>query len=95
MENVLFSHPGIANAAVVGLPSRKWGQVVCAAVIRKDTALNAAALEAFCLGHPDLAAFKRPRHWFFVDEIPSNPTGKVERGRLKEKLMAGLSGPLD
>jgi hypothetical protein len=30
-----------------------------------------------------------------VDEIPSNPTGKVERGRLKDKLMAGLSGPLD
>jgi acyl-CoA synthetase (AMP-forming)/AMP-acid ligase II len=95
VENVLFSHPGIANAAVVGLPSRKWGQVVCAAVIRKDPALNAAALEAFCLGNPDLAAFKRPRHWFFVDEIPSNPTGKVERGRLKDKLMAGLSGPLD
>jgi fatty-acyl-CoA synthase len=69
--------------------------VVCAAVIRKDPALTAEALEAFCVSNPDLASFKRPRHWFFVDEIPSNPTGKVERGRLKDKLLAGLSGPLD
>ncbi len=95
VENVLFSHPGVANAAVVGLPSKKWGQVVCAAVIRKDPALSGAALDAFCLANPDLAAFKRPRHWFFVDEIPSNPTGKVERGRLKENLIASLAAPLD
>ena len=95
VENVLFSHPGIANAAVVGLPSIKWGQVVCAAVVRKDPALDAATLEAFCVGHPDLATFKRPRHWFFVDAIPSNPTGKVERGRLKDLLIEQLAAPLE
>jgi fatty-acyl-CoA synthase len=87
IENVLFKHPGIANAAAVGLPSRKWGQVVCAAIIRKDPALTAEALDAFCLSSPDLADFKRPRHYFFVDQIPSNPTGKVERGKLKEMLI--------
>ena len=95
VENVLFSHPGIANAAVVGLPSRKWGQAVCAAVIRKDPALTADALDAFCRASPDLASFKRPRHYFFVDEIPSNSTGKVERGKLKEQLAASLARPLD
>ena len=87
IENVLFKHPGIANAAAVGLPSRKWGQVVCAAIIRKDPKLDASALDAFCLSSPDLADFKRPRHYFFVDEIPSNPTGKVERGKLKDLLI--------
>jgi len=95
IENVLFKHPGIANAAAVGLPSRKWGQVVCAAIVRKDPALSAAALDEFCLKSPDLADFKRPRHYFFIDAIPSNPTGKVERGKLKDQLMAGLPGELE
>ena len=92
VENVLFEHPGIANAAVVGLPSRKWGQVVTAAVIRRDPALDAAAIDRFCRESPNLADFKRPRHYFFVHEIPSNPTGKVDRARLKEQLLA--RGPL-
>jgi len=93
IENVLFKHPGIANAAAVGLPSRKWGQVVCAAIVRKDPTLDAATLDRFCRESPDLADFKRPRHYYFVDEIPANPTGKVERGKLREKL-AGIAGGL-
>jgi long-chain acyl-CoA synthetase len=95
IENVLFKHPGIANAAAVGLPSRKWGQVACAAIIRKDPKLTAEALDAFCRASPDLADFKRPRHYFFIDEIPSNPTGKVERGKLKDLLMKQVGKELD
>jgi fatty-acyl-CoA synthase len=92
---VLFKHPGIANAAAVGLPSRKWGQVVCAAIVRRDPNLTEAMLDGFCRNSPDLAPFKRPRHYFFVDDIPANPTGKVERGKLKELLIARLPAPLD
>ncbi|MBM3508411.1 MAG: long-chain fatty acid--CoA ligase [Alphaproteobacteria bacterium] len=95
IENLLFKHPGVANAAAVGLPSTKWGQAVCAAIVRSDPALTAEALDAFCLESADLAAFKRPRHYFFVDDIPANPTGKVERGKLKDLLVARLSGPLE
>ena len=95
IENVLFKHPGIANAAAVGLPSRKWGQAVCAAIVRRDHKLTAEMLDQFCLASPDLADFKRPRHYFFVEEIPANPTGKVERGKLKELLLARLTAPLD
>jgi fatty-acyl-CoA synthase len=95
IENVLFEHPGIASAAVVGLPSKKWGDVVSAAIVRKNPELTADALEQFCLDSADLANFKRPRHYFFVDEIPSNPTGKVERHKLKEMLIASLPAPLD
>jgi acyl-CoA synthetase (AMP-forming)/AMP-acid ligase II len=94
VENVLFKHPGIANAAVVGLPSRKWGQAVCAAIIRRDPALTAEAIDTFCRASPDLAAFKRPRHYYFVDEIPSNSTGKVERGKLKDKLLGSINNQL-
>ena len=94
IENVLFAHPGLSDAAVVGLPSRKWGQVVCAAIIAKDPALNGEVLDRFCRRSPELADFKRPRHYFFVDSIPSNSTGKVERGRLKEMLSGLLDHPL-
>ncbi|MFP6745430.1 MAG: fatty acid--CoA ligase, partial [Alphaproteobacteria bacterium] len=68
---------------------------VCAAVIAKDPGLNADALDRFCRDSPDLAGFKRPRHYFFVDAIPANSTGKVERGNLKEKLIGLLNGPLE
>jgi fatty-acyl-CoA synthase len=95
VENVLFKHPGVANAAAVGLPSRMWGQVVCAAIVRRDPDLSAAMLDEFCKASPDLASFKRPRHYFFVDEIPANPTGKVERGKLKELLMKGIKQELE
>jgi fatty-acyl-CoA synthase len=95
IENVLFTHTGISDVAVVGLPSIKWGEVVCAAVIAKDSALTAEALDRFCRDSPDLAGFKRPRHYYFVDQIPSNSTGKVERGKLKEELLGLLDGPLD
>ena len=95
IENVLFNHPGVADAAALGLPSRKWGQVVCAAIVRRDAALTAAMLDEFCLNSPDLAHFKRPRHYFFVDEIPANPTGKVERGELKGRLMERIPGELE
>ena len=73
-------------------PSRLWGQVVCAAIVQRDPALTAEMLDRFCLDSPDLADFKRPRHYFFVDEIPANPTGKVERGKLKEQLMQKIGG---
>jgi acyl-CoA synthetase (AMP-forming)/AMP-acid ligase II len=92
VEDALFRHPGIANAAVVGLPSRLWGQVVCAAIVRRDPALTAEVLDRFCMDSPDLADFKRPRHYFFVEDIPANPTGKVERGKLKEQLSEKIGG---
>jgi long-chain acyl-CoA synthetase len=92
VEDALFKHPAIANAAVVGLPSKFWGQVVCAAIVRRDPALSAEMLDRFCRDSPDLADFKRPRHYFFVDDIPANPTGKVERGKLKEQLSEKIGG---
>jgi fatty-acyl-CoA synthase len=95
VENVLFDHPGIKDAAVVGLPSQKWGQVICAAIVAKDPALDAETLDRFCRASADLAAYKRPRHYFFIDAIPSNSTGKVERDKLKQQLAARLTAPLD
>ncbi|WP_407493783.1 class I adenylate-forming enzyme family protein [Pseudooceanicola sp. MF1-13] len=90
VENVLFRHPAISDAAVIGMPDAKWGDMVTAAVVRTDPDLSADALDRWCRESPDLADFKRPRKYFFVDEIPSNSTGKVERIKLKNHLMSLL-----
>lgn len=94
VESVLFKHKKVANAAVVGLPSRKWGQVVCAAIVRKDPGLSAEEIDRFCLDNADLANFKRPKHYFFVEDIPSNATGKVERTKLRDLLLERLDTEL-
>ncbi len=94
VENLLFTHPAVADAAVVGLPSTRWGQAVVAAIRPGDPALTPEALDAFCRESPDLARYKRPRRYIFLDEIPSNSTGKVERERLKQLLAERFDGPL-
>ena len=68
---------------------------IIAAIVRKDPKLTDQLIDEFCRASQDLAAFKRPRHYFFVDEIPSNPTGKVERGKLKDLLMKGIDKELE
>lgn len=86
VENVLFEHPAVADAAVIGLPDRQWGELVAAVIVTRDNELDAQKLDQLCLDAPSLASFKRPRRYLFVDEIPASPTGKVDRARLRELL---------
>ncbi|ETX07731.1 class I adenylate-forming enzyme family protein [Candidatus Entotheonella palauensis] len=95
VENLLFEHPEVADAAVVGLPSRRWGQMVVAAVVSRRGGLSAEALDQFCQSSSQLASFKRPRRYVFIDEIPASPTGKVDRARLTELLTDQLETPLE
>jgi acyl-CoA synthetase (AMP-forming)/AMP-acid ligase II len=87
VEAVLAEHPGIADAAVVGLPDERWGELVVAYVVPSADAdgLDAAACEAHCSGHPMLAAFKRPRAYRFVSELPMTATGKKLHYQLREQ----------
>ncbi len=85
VEAVLAEHPGIADAAVVGLPDEQWGEVVVAYVVPAGEGLDAAACEAHCSGHPMLAAFKRPRAYRFVSELPMTATGKKLHYQLREQ----------
>ncbi|HEU4974426.1 MAG TPA: AMP-binding protein [Baekduia sp.] len=84
VEAVLNEHPGVAQAAVVGVPDERWGELVVAYVVPADGALDAAACEAHCHGHPMLAAYKRPRAYRFVDELPMTATGKLMHFRIRE-----------
>jgi acyl-CoA synthetase (AMP-forming)/AMP-acid ligase II len=85
VEAVLTEHPGVVDAAVVGVPDERWGEVVVAYVVRDDPHLDAAACEDHCHGHPMLAAFKRPRAYRFVDELPMTPTGKKLHYQVREQ----------
>jgi acyl-CoA synthetase (AMP-forming)/AMP-acid ligase II len=85
VEAVLAEHPGIADAAVVGLPDERWGELVVAYVVAADDTLDAAACEAHCSGHPMLAGFKRPRAYRFLSELPMTATGKKLHYQLREQ----------
>jgi acyl-CoA synthetase (AMP-forming)/AMP-acid ligase II len=87
VEAVLNEHPGVADSVVVGLPDERWGELVVAYVVASDPALDAAALEAHCHGHPMLAAYKRPRAYRLVSELPMTATGKKVHYQMREQAV--------
>ena len=85
VEAVLEEHPQIAEAVVVGLPDERWGELVVAYVVSMDPGLDAATCDAYALGNPMLADFKRPRAYRFVEQIPRTATGKKLHYRIREQ----------
>jgi long-chain acyl-CoA synthetase len=86
VEEVLLRHPGVAEAAVVGRPHADWGEEVVAFVVSREPPGEAlsAALDALCLSQ--IARFKRPKAYRFVDTLPKNDTGKVLKTELRREL---------
>jgi malonyl-CoA/methylmalonyl-CoA synthetase len=81
VELVLEDHPGVAEVAVVGLPSERWGEEVIAFVVPAEPRPGEEELIAFA--QERLAKFKCPRSVRFVEELPRNAMGKVQRSLLK------------
>jgi acyl-CoA synthetase (AMP-forming)/AMP-acid ligase II len=90
VEAVLARHPGVAEAAVVGIPHEDLGEQVHAVVVprdpRADRAALRAALEVLCRDH--LAGPKRPKSWEFAEELPRSEAGKLLRRILKERYLS-------
>lgn len=83
VEDALVAHPGVREAAVIGVPDAEWGESVMAIVVAED-GVDAQALDAACLCA--IARFKRPKHYEFVDSLPKNPTGKVIKSELRQRF---------
>lgn len=86
VEEVLSSHPGVRECAVIGAPDGKSGEVVKAFVIRKDPNLTEQALHAFAA--EQLSKYKTPKHIEFRDELPKSNVGKILRRALRDEEMA-------
>jgi fatty-acyl-CoA synthase len=83
VEELLYTHPGVADAQVIGIPSARYGEDVMAWVKPKpDADLDATGLTAFC--HGAIATYKIPRHWKIVDAFPMTVTGKIQKYRMRE-----------
>jgi long-chain acyl-CoA synthetase len=83
VEEILLAHPKVSEASVIGVADEQWGESVIAYVAATENAqLTALELEQFCLKH--MARFKRPKHYYFIDELPKNSTGKILKTQLRE-----------
>ena len=85
IEDVAVSHPGVLEAAAVGVPDPDSGESVLLFVVRSDPGLDEGALRAFLAER--LTGYKRPRRIEFRDELPKTSVGKILRRSLREQVM--------
>ncbi|WP_053361688.1 long-chain-fatty-acid--CoA ligase [Bacillus sp. FJAT-27251] len=85
VEEVLYEHPSILEAAIVGLPDEVWGEAVCAVIVPKPGAEpDLQEIRAFC--RQKLAGYKVPRRIFIEKELPRNGSGKILKYQLRQAL---------
>ncbi len=83
VEDALFSHPAVAEAAVIGIPDERWVEAVTAVVVLQDEVSTADLLEH---ARTRLAGFKVPKSVHVVDALPKNTSGKILKRQLRDEL---------
>ncbi|MBH5372454.1 long-chain fatty acid--CoA ligase [Bradyrhizobium glycinis] len=86
VEEVIASHPGVLECAVIGIPDSKSGEAVKAFVVKKDPNLTADAVIKFC--HEQLTGYKVPKHVEFRNDLPKTNVGKILRRQLRDEKKA-------
>jgi long-chain acyl-CoA synthetase len=88
VEEALYAHPGVLEAAVVGVPDETLGEEVAALVVqRPGSSVAVDDLRAWC--RERVAAYKYPRRIVFVDELPKGPTGKILKRAIDRSVVEG------
>ncbi|MGH8877540.1 MAG: AMP-binding protein [Stackebrandtia sp.] len=82
VEDALVGHPAVKEAAVIGIPDEKWGELVLGLVVVDDSGVTAADLVAHC--RERIAGFKCPKRIEFVESLPRTATGKLQKFKLRE-----------
>jgi fatty-acyl-CoA synthase len=90
IEEYLYRHPGIRDVAVIGLPDERFGEAVCAWVVKANEAeLDASEVMEFCRGK--LAHFKIPSQVRFVEELPMTASGKIQKFVIRAAMAEELA----
>jgi acyl-CoA synthetase (AMP-forming)/AMP-acid ligase II len=88
VEDVLYTHPSVSEAAVVGLPDPVWGENVTAVVVLRP-GTTATEAEIISTARDCLAGYKRPKRVIFVDELPKTVSGKIIKRELRDRFTVG------
>lgn len=89
IEEVLFNHPAVAQASVIGLPDEYWGEIVAAVIIWEAGQPVPSFNELFLYSRQHLSPHKSPVKWVAVDAFPLTPSGKVQKFMLQEWVGSG------
>ena len=85
VEEILLEHPDIIEVSVIGKADPEWGEEVIAFVVQRETAsLDKTQLDAFCIAN--MARFKRPKQYHFIEQLPKNNYGKILKTELRALL---------
>ncbi|MFH8986108.1 fatty acyl-CoA synthetase [Streptomyces varsoviensis] len=90
VEDVLYEHPAVAEAAVIGLPDAHWIEAVTAVVVRRGPVGEA---ELIAHVRERLTHFKAPKRVLFVDDLPRNASGKILKRQLRDRFASGTRQP--
>lgn len=89
IEEILYTHPGIFDAGIIGVPDPEWGERIIAVVVPKPDA-NISEMDVINFVGEKLASYKKPKKVYLVDELPYSPSGKMLKRLLREKYSADI-----
>ncbi|MGL5446344.1 MAG: AMP-binding enzyme, partial [Rhabdaerophilum sp.] len=86
VEDVIASHPGVLEVAVIGVPDEHSGEAVAAYIVKREADVDVESIKVFA--RESLTAYKVPKHIHFRETLPKTPVGKVLRRMLREEVSA-------